>query len=107
MSDQSNSTDDSRPSLPIFSRNATGLVRQVSLFQMFIYNATSTNPLGLGLISFMFALILFPRANPYITLIATAGLIVSLIVILFKSHSSFIATIERVPNPPTAPSCVR
>jgi basic amino acid/polyamine antiporter, APA family len=64
--------DAARTSLPIFSRNATGLVRQVSLFQMFIYNATSTNPLGLGLISFMFALILFPRANPYITLTATA-----------------------------------
>jgi APA family basic amino acid/polyamine antiporter len=72
VSDQPQSGDGARTSLPIFSRNATGLVRQVSLFQMFIYNATSTNPLGLGLISFMFALILFPRANPYITLVATA-----------------------------------
>ncbi len=58
--------------LPIFSRNATGLVKQVSLFQMFIYNATSTNPLGLGLISFAFSLILFPRANPYVALVVTA-----------------------------------
>jgi basic amino acid/polyamine antiporter, APA family len=73
MTDQpagAQASGEGRP-LPIFSRNATGLVKQVSLFQMFVYNATSTNPLGLGLISFAFALILFPRANPYITLVAT------------------------------------
>jgi basic amino acid/polyamine antiporter, APA family len=59
-------------SLPIFTRKATGLVREVSIFQMMAYNATSTNALGLGLILFALALILFPRANPYIALIAAA-----------------------------------
>src|SRR4029078_5558137 len=64
-------TGPERTPLPIFSRNATGLVKQVSLFQMFVYNAGSTNTLGLGLISFAFSMVLFPRSNPYIALIAT------------------------------------
>jgi hypothetical protein len=45
----------------LFSRKATGLVRDVSLLQMVVFNAVSTNPLGQGLVSFTIALVVFPR----------------------------------------------
>jgi len=60
--------------LPIFARNTTGLVRNVSLVNMIAFNASSTNPLGLGLLYYAFGLVLFPHGNPYIALlIAGAG----------------------------------
>jgi amino acid transporter len=55
--------------LPIFSRNTTGLVRNVSLVNMVAFNASSTNPLGLGLLYYAFGLVLFPHGNPYIALL--------------------------------------
>jgi amino acid transporter len=58
----------------LFSRKATGLVRDVSLVQMIAYNASSTNPLGQGLVSFTIGLVVFPRANPYIALLVTTVL---------------------------------
>ncbi len=60
--------------LPVFSRKATGLVREVSMTQMIAFTAASTNPLGLGLVLFAFALVTFPRANPYIA-IGASGVI--------------------------------
>jgi amino acid transporter len=64
------------PSRMLFSRKATGLVRDVSLLQMVVFNAVSTNPLGQGLVSFTIALVVFPRANPYIALLVTGALCV-------------------------------
>jgi basic amino acid/polyamine antiporter, APA family len=52
--------------LPVFSRNATGLVRQVSSLDMFIFNAASTSPLGTGVALGLSTLVLFPRANLFI-----------------------------------------
>lgn len=55
--------------LPIFTRKATGLVREVSLFDNVVFNATSTSPLGTALVFALFALVLFPSGNPYIAFI--------------------------------------
>lgn len=55
--------------LPIFARNTTGLVRNVSLVNMVAFNASSTNPLGLGLLYYAFGFILFPHGNPYLALL--------------------------------------
>jgi amino acid transporter len=55
--------------LPIFARNTTGLVRNVSLVNMVAFNASSTNPLGLGLLYYAFGLVLFPHGNPYLALL--------------------------------------
>ena len=58
----------------VFSRNATGLVRQVSLPQQIVFNLASSNALGLGLVFFLSVVVLFPRANIYVALlIAGAG----------------------------------
>ena len=60
--------------VPVFSRNATGLVRQVSLPQQIVFNLASSNALGLGLVFFLSVVVLFPRANIYVALlIAGAG----------------------------------
>ena len=54
--------------VPIFSRTATGLVRQVSLFQQIVFNLASSNALGQGLVFFLSVVVLFPRANIYVAL---------------------------------------
>jgi amino acid transporter len=60
--------------IPIFTRKATGLVRQVSLPHQLLFNAASTTPLGAAIVFGLFALILFPRSNIYVaTAIAIAG----------------------------------
>jgi amino acid transporter len=60
--------------VPVFSRNATGLVRQVSLPQQIVFNLASSNALGLGLVFFLSVIVLFPKANIYVALlIAGAG----------------------------------
>jgi amino acid transporter len=81
-----------RSALPLFSRKATGLVREVSLLQMVAFNGASTNALGLGLVIFSFALVLFPRANPFIA-IAVAGI---LCVSVWTSFALLSAAIPRV-----------
>src|SRR6266508_3108204 len=53
----------------VYTRQATGLVRQVSLLNQIVFNATSTNPLGLGLVFYVSVFILFPRSNVYVALI--------------------------------------
>jgi amino acid transporter len=77
---------------PIFSRKATGLVREVSLLQMVVYNATASNPLGLGLVFFAFALILFPRCNPYVAIPVAGALCLS----VWASFALLTASIPRV-----------
>lgn len=49
-----------------YSRQATGLVREVSLLDMAIYNVTCTSPLGSCLVFALFTLLLFPRASFFI-----------------------------------------
>ena len=60
--------------VPIFSRTATGLVRQVSLFQQIVFNLASSNALGQGLVFFLSVVVLFPRANIYIALLVAAAM---------------------------------
>jgi amino acid transporter len=60
-------SDDSKfrvPTSPVFARDATGLVREVSLFDMFVFNLAA-NPIGLALIFILgFEIGLFPGADP-------------------------------------------
>jgi APA family basic amino acid/polyamine antiporter len=75
-----------------FTRNATGLVRQVSLVDQFLFNAASTTPLGLALVFGLFALVLFPRSNPYIAL--AVALVLGLFVwVMFSLMSAAIPRI--------------
>jgi amino acid transporter len=53
-----------------YSRKSTGLVRSVTSLQQVIFNASASNPLGAAMVFGLFALVLFPRANPYIALVA-------------------------------------
>jgi amino acid transporter len=64
---------DDEAAVPIFSRTATGLVRQVSLLQQIVFNLASSNALGLGLVFFLSVVVLFPRSNIYLALLI-AGL---------------------------------
>jgi amino acid transporter len=59
--------------VPIFSRTATGLVRQVSLLQQIVFNLASSNALGQGLVFFLSVVVLFPSANIYVALAIAAG----------------------------------
>ena len=52
-----------------YARKATGLVRQVTGLDQFLFNAASTTPLGLAVVFGLFALTLFPRSNPYVAMI--------------------------------------
>ena len=62
------------PSRMLFSRKATRLRPGTSpFFQMVVFNAVSTNPLGQGLVSFTIGLSRLPRANPYIALLVTGS----------------------------------
>jgi APA family basic amino acid/polyamine antiporter len=81
-----------KSTLPIFSRKATGLVREVGSWQMAAYNMTSTNALGLGLILFVLSLILFPRSNPWIVLPVSAFMCV----FVWTTFALLTATIPRV-----------
>src|ERR1700754_1604329 len=65
-------TPESTAQVPIFSRTATGLVRQVSLLQQIVFNLASSNALGQGLVFFLSVVVLFPRANVYIALAVAA-----------------------------------
>jgi basic amino acid/polyamine antiporter, APA family len=60
--------------IPIFTRNSTGLVREVGLVDMTIFNAVSTSPIGAGLVFALFALVVFPRGNPYIAFVVALAL---------------------------------
>ena len=73
--------------LPVFSRKSTGLVRQVSMVQMIAFTAASTNPLGLGLVFFTFALVAFPRANPYIAIGASGAICIAVWVALLLTSA--------------------
>jgi basic amino acid/polyamine antiporter, APA family len=68
MTDQGTHGSDEQAQIPIFSRTATGLVRQVSMVQQVVFNLASTNALGQGLVFFLSVVVLFPRANIYLAL---------------------------------------
>jgi amino acid transporter len=52
--------------LPVFTRKATGLVREIPMMDQVLFNAAATNPLGAALVFGLFTLILFPRSNFYV-----------------------------------------
>lgn len=60
--------------VPIYTRKATGLVRQIGQTDQTVFSAASTSPLGLALVFGLFALTLFPRSNPYVALPIAIGL---------------------------------
>ena len=60
--------------LPVFTRKATGLVREVTALDMVLYNAASTSPIGLVLVFGLFALVLFPRSNFYLAMLIAVAL---------------------------------
>jgi amino acid transporter len=55
--------------LPIYTRNATGLVREVSLADHLIFNFTSATALVSGLVVTSFVVALFPGANYLVSLV--------------------------------------
>jgi amino acid transporter len=57
-----------------YSRNATGLVREVKLLDQILFNAASTSPLGAALVVNLFALVVFPRSNLVVTLLIAIAL---------------------------------
>jgi amino acid transporter len=57
-----------RGTLPIFSRKSTGLVRQISLLDITIFNFGASIPFGFGFGAFISILFIFPRANPYVAI---------------------------------------
>lgn len=54
--------------LPVFTRNATGLVRNIGLIQQTVFNASAANTVGVALIFALFLVVYFPRANPYLAI---------------------------------------
>ena len=55
--------------LPIYTRNATGLVREVSLVDHLIFNFTSATALVSGLVVTSFVVAVFPRTNYFLALL--------------------------------------
>jgi len=64
--------DDS--ALPIYTRNATGLVREVSLADHMIFNFTSATALVSGLVVTSFVVAVFPGANYLVSLVLALAL---------------------------------
>ena len=60
--------------IPVYTRRATGLVRQISGLDMVLYNGAATSPLGLVLVFGLFALILFPHSNIYLAMLIALGM---------------------------------
>jgi basic amino acid/polyamine antiporter, APA family len=60
--------------VPIYTRKATGLVRQIGQTDQTVFSAASTSPLGLALVFGLFSLTLFPRSDPYVALLIALGL---------------------------------
>lgn len=78
--------------LPIYTRKATGLVREVGLVDQMVFNATSTSPIGAGLVFALFALAVFPRGNPYIAL----AVAIMLAVLVSTTFALLSAAIPRI-----------
>jgi len=75
-----------------YTRNATGLVREVGLLDQVLFNAASTAPLGAALVVNSFALIVFPQSNLYLALI----LAIVLGVFVWTTFALLSATMPRV-----------
>lgn len=54
---------------PEYTRNATGLVREIPLLDQVLFNAASTAPLGAALVVNLFALVVFPQSNLYLAIL--------------------------------------
>src|SRR5713226_1348939 len=77
--------DKSDGSKKVFTREATGLVRQIGAFDAFIFNAFSTFPFAI-LFTMIFALGLFPSANIPLAIVISIvpALIVGVTYIVFS-----------------------
>jgi amino acid transporter len=72
---------------PLFAREATGLVRDISLFDMFIFNLAA-NPIGLALVFILgFQIGLFPGSDPVLAMIVV-GIIALFIAATYAQLSS-------------------
>src|SRR5713226_2690665 len=63
---------------PEYTRNATGLVREIRSLDQILFNAASTAPLGAALVVNLFALTVFPQSNLYIAILV--GIVLSVFV---------------------------
>jgi amino acid transporter len=74
--DVTTSVSDTPSSEPkVYVRNATGLVREVSLMDQVIFSASSASPLGAALaLGLFYAMVTFPRANILLALAIAIGL---------------------------------
>ena len=57
---------------PVYTRNATGLVREIRLFDQIAYNIGAVTPLSSGLILLYFAVFVFPQTNLFLALLIPA-----------------------------------
>jgi amino acid transporter len=57
-----------------YTRNATGLVREIRFLDQVLFNAASTAPLGAALVVNLFALVVFPKSNLQVALLIAIGL---------------------------------
>jgi amino acid transporter len=74
--------------IPIFARKATGLVREIPFLDQAIFNSTSAPPVGL-IIFGLFAMLVFPLSNIYVTAIV-APLLFAFVWITFALMSAAI-----------------
>jgi len=58
--------------LPVYTRNATGLVREIRLFDQIAYNIGAVTPLSSALILLFFAVFVFPRTNLFLAVLIPA-----------------------------------
>ena len=76
QSDVSGAAASERTDLPVFSRKATGLVRELGLREQIIFNLSGAGTLGIALVFVLTALALFPQANLYLAIPIALGLCV-------------------------------
>jgi basic amino acid/polyamine antiporter, APA family len=79
-------------SLPVFSRKATGLVRELGIRDQIIFNLSGTGTLGIALVFVLTALLLFPHANLYIAI----PIAIVLCVVVWTTYALLSAAIPRV-----------
>lgn len=84
--DTSKGDRDTPSTLSLYTRNASGMVREVSTLDMMAYNASATAGTGMMLVILIFALFaIFPGANVYVAVVVgylVAGIIITTFALL-------------------------
>ena len=75
-----------------YTRNATGLVREVKLLDQVMFNAASSAGLGAALVVNSFALVVFPQSNLYVALLIA----IFLSALVWTTFALMSATMPRV-----------